>query len=176
MFVKLIRTIAPIQEVKLDKNVLIIGLAEANIKRIAVALAEKLNRMYMDVDELIEYQLVNKQGLKKVGREYFEKIQKGCIRQACDCVNTVVTISTDLYLFADYAEILSKFYVIFVNFTKNDYLFAIESCPKERQLELKNRVVVFNELNAQLRKRANLCINYSTDDNVVDKILIKLCK
>ena len=75
-----------------------------------------------------------------------------------------------MYLFGEYAEILSKFYVIFVNFTKNDYLFTIEGYPKERQLELKNRVVVFDEICAQMSKRANLSINYSTiKETIVDK-------
>ena len=130
--------------------------------------------MYINIDELVDYQLVNKQNLQKIGRDYFEKVQKGCVMQACECVNSIITISTDLYLFSNFAEILSKFYVIFVNFTKNDYLSAIEKSPKERQIELKNRAVLFDEINAQMRKYANCVINYSTNDEVVDKICIKL--
>ena len=79
----------------MDKKYLIVGLLDDKRKLIAQLLADKLSFIYLDIDELIDYQLVNKKNLALAGRDYFDKIQYSCIRQATDCVNTVATLSTE---------------------------------------------------------------------------------
>lgn len=158
----------------MDKKYLIVGLLDDKRKLIAQLLADKLSFIYLNIDELIDYQLVNKKNLALAGRDYFDKIQYSCIRQATDCVNTVATLSTELYLYADYAQILSSFCVIFVNFAKNDILSNISTYPQERRQEIENRLAVHDELTSSMRQYADHEIQYTTDKHLIDEILLRI--
>ena len=68
-------------------------------KKLCIYLADKLDMFFVDVKELIEYDLVNsKEALLRCGKEYIEKEERKTVRNVSEYENTVVNIPYDLFV------------------------------------------------------------------------------
>lgn len=80
-------------------NVILIGFDQIFNKKIGMYLADKLDMFFVDVEELIEYNLINsKEALLKCGRDYIEKEERKTVRSVSEYENTIASISYDIFL------------------------------------------------------------------------------
>ena len=155
----------------MEKNILLVGVLDDKVKSLAEALSQRLDKMYLDIDALVDYNLVNKSRLALAGQDYFDKIQQSSIRQANDCTATIASIGLQLYNHKNYASILSSYYVIFVDFSAEQINMQINKIAKDKRLETKNRLSILKEMREYLSKLANLTIKYQSDEQTIDKII-----
>ena len=81
------------------QNILLVCLDKQFSREIAQLLCEKLGKFYLDCEDLLEYELANKDDiLKNCGLEYLEKLEHKFIFGILDYENTIMAISYDLYI------------------------------------------------------------------------------
>ena len=80
-------------------NLVVVGVEYEFNKKLCIYLADKLDMFFVDVKELIEYDLVNsKEALLRCGKEYIEKEERKTVRNVSEYENTVVNIPYDLFV------------------------------------------------------------------------------
>ena len=80
-------------------NLVVVGFENEFNKKLCIYLADKLDMFFVDVKELIEYDLVNsKEALLRCGKEYIEKEERKTVRNVSEYENTVVNIPYDLFV------------------------------------------------------------------------------
>lgn len=80
-------------------NLVIIGFEKEFNKKLCIYLADKLDMFFVDVKELIEYDLVNsKEALLRCGKEYIEKEERKTVRNVSEYENSVVNIPYDIFI------------------------------------------------------------------------------
>ena len=80
-------------------NLVVVGFEYEFNKKLCIYLADKLDIFFVDVKELIEYDLVNsKEALLRCGKEYIEKEERKTVRNVSEYENTVVNIPYDLFV------------------------------------------------------------------------------
>lgn len=80
-------------------NLVVVGFEYEFNKKLCIYLADKLDMFFVDVKELIEYDLVNsKEALLRCGKEYIEKEERKTVRNVSEYENTVVNIPYDLFV------------------------------------------------------------------------------
>ena len=80
-------------------NLVVVGFEYEFNKKLCIYLANKLDMFFVDVKELIEYDLVNsKEALLRCGKEYIEKEERKTVRNVSEYENTVVNIPYDLFV------------------------------------------------------------------------------
>ena len=80
-------------------NLVIIGFEKEFNKKLCIYLADKLDMFFVDVKELIEYDLVNsREALLRCGKEYIEKEERKTVRNVSEYENTVVNIPYDIFV------------------------------------------------------------------------------
>ncbi len=83
----------------MKSNLVIIGFEKQFNKDLCLYLADKLDMFFVDVAELIEYNLINsKEALLRCGREYIEKEEKKTVRNVADYENTIINIPYDIFI------------------------------------------------------------------------------
>lgn len=80
-------------------NLVIIGFEKDFNKNLCIYLADKLDMFFVDVKELIEYDIVNsKEALLRCGKEYIEKEERKTVRNVSEYENSVVNIPYDIFV------------------------------------------------------------------------------
>ena len=83
----------------MNPNLVVVGFEYEFNKKLCIYLADKLDMFFVDVKELIEYDLVNsKEALLRCGKEYIEKEERKTVRNVSEYENTVVNIPYDLFV------------------------------------------------------------------------------
>ena len=83
----------------MNPNLVIIGFDNQFISRLGKYVADRLDMLYADVLELIEYNLVNsKEALLRCGREYIEKEERKTISAVSEYENAVISIPYDIFI------------------------------------------------------------------------------
>ena len=76
---------------KIEKNILIVGLVDEFLDKISSTLAFNLNKYYLNIDELINYYISEKQKMLELcGVEYFEEQERKVITSLKDYENTLM--------------------------------------------------------------------------------------
>lgn len=77
----------------MKSNICVIGLEPKYTKEIAKKLSDKLEMFFADIDELIEFDLIDSTKTEKIcGREYLLKIEKNKVKTCCSYENTLLTM------------------------------------------------------------------------------------
>ena len=81
---------------ELKSNILLVGLEENFNKRLSKKLSGELGMQYVNVRELVEYELVDEKNvLEQGGIEYYKKRERKALKRAAGFENTIIDISYD---------------------------------------------------------------------------------
>lgn len=138
-------------------NILLVGLDYSFVKCVGTGLAEKLDLFFLDVNDLIEYRIIDKEKMQIVcGMEYFEKKKRNVIFEISDYENTIVNIPYDIVLNKEYKEVLKKSTLIFLNFNKELLEKFNKSRKEENKLDIE--LITYEELTKLLLELADYSV------------------
>ena len=104
-------------------NICIIGLIPEVTAQVSMALAEKLEMFYANVDDLIEFELMDMKKLEEVcGTEYLIQEEKSIVRKICSYENTLLTLKYSVLNNEDnIRNIRENCLLIYLRFDKPNY-------------------------------------------------------
>ena len=162
----------------MKNNILLVGLDYDFVKDVANSLAQKFDMFYLDVKDLIEYNLIDAKNVQvKCGLEYFKKVESKIALSVAEYENTVINFPYELFLNANFSNILSKRAVtIFIKMDKETLIKDNFANTQKNMLSIE--ILTCEELNKLLEKKTEIIVeNNNLDvqsciDQVVDKLKI----
>lgn len=150
----------------LKNNILLLCLSGKYARKIGEKLANKLEMFFVDVNDILEYNLVNNSMLQNFGIEYYKKEQRKVVLSISQYENSLVTGNMNLFFENDVIEkYLPNFTTIYLKFEK-------ESLKKiEIDFELKNTHIAFEEEDKICSHVADIIANLTEDETFNLKIL-----
>lgn len=153
-------------------NILFIGLDYEFAKKVANQVAERFDMFFLDVQDLIEYSLIDPQNVKLVcGMDYFEKEETRIALSVKNYENTVINFPYSLFLKENNSKVLKQdSLIIYLKLDKKSLLELNKNKKESNILDLE--ILTFSELNKIIKSKVNLVVN--TDYNVdlcVEKVL-----
>lgn len=92
----------------MKKNITIICLVNEYKKRVAKALADELDMFYADINEIMEYNLINDEMLEKAGQQYFDENESKTVKTIASYENTILTVNFSTMNKGNNLDILKK--------------------------------------------------------------------
>ncbi len=137
-------------------------------KDISKKLATTFNSIYLDVDEMLDFEILKHQNiaLGEAGGA-LRKMQHACITRANEYKNCIITISNDVFVADDNFKLFNDSIKIFVSLSK---AYFVARMQKGDQHKLEQQLTLYNQINALVR---NNC-NYILDKDV--KSVNELCQ
>lgn len=74
-------------------NITVIGLVGNFKKTVAKLLSDKLEMIFADVNDIMEFNLINTKMIECAGQDYFDKNEAKTIKQLSEYENTVITLN-----------------------------------------------------------------------------------
>lgn len=129
---------------------------------IGKTLSQKLDMMFCDSKDLLEYDLIDKDSIKKFcTKEYLEDEEKKVFRQIASFENVVVAMEYD-YLIHNHKILKQKSLIIFLKLSKTDVVDVANS-------------INYQKRTSKLDKMAFLTIDLNKDEkDACEKIINKL--
>lgn len=160
----------------MKSNILLVGLDYEFIKILALKLADYFDMHYLDVQDLIEYSLMDKENIKvKCGIEYLEKEEQKIARSVQSYENTIINFPYSLYLKnSNHIYLQDTAITIFIKIN-NTYLYNLNS-KKDLINQLTLEIITQNELNQVLENKTNINIDIKNlnENECVKQIIEKL--
>ena len=141
------------------KNVFIIGCINEDLKIIGQELSNKLDYYYLNLENLIDYSLVNKLEMERVcGLDYLKNEEKKLVFSLNSYERTVVSISYETFT-NNLEAISSSNLLVYLRQTKGKFIKRVENLKKSgiENENLNNYVldeIVFDERDKILKKIA----------------------
>ena len=159
----------------MKSNILLVGLDYDFIKNVANELANKFDMFFLDVNDLIEYNLIDTKNVKVTcGVEYFEKVEKKIALSVAEYENTVINFPYSLFLNANFSNILSERALTI--FIKMDKETLVKENFRKGENKLSIEILTCDELNKLLEEKVDLTVGNSTlntkicIDDIVEKL------
>lgn len=161
----------------MKKNITIICLVNDYKKRVAKALADELEMFYADVNEIMEYNLINDEMLEKAGQEYFDKNESKTVKIIASYDNTILTLNFSTLNKGNNLQLLKKDSLIIylkLNFEKFCELNRYEN---QKSL-IKINELAFNDRDAHISKFADIIVEIVDAElpNVLNQIMDSIDK
>lgn len=155
-----------------EKNVLLVGLSSGFIRYIASQLADKLDFYYLDIDNLLEYSLLDRVKMKQVcGAKYLDEQEKRVIKSLNDYEKTVMSIKLETFI-ANKKSISNKNLTIYIAFEENQIENLNQLLPSEFKTEIVLNDLLFEEHDNFLKKNCDIVVK--CDINNIDESLNKI--
>ena len=156
----------------MKKNIAIVSLSNNYSRIISKNIADFLELFYVDLNDIMEYNLVNEDMLESAGREYFEKERQKVICGVAEFDNSLVTGDIELFLANENFDIFKKNFIIIYLYFENNVLIDIES-----GFETKRSIVAFKEEDEICKKNCDITIlmtkDYGNNISEIKKSLLK---
>ena len=141
-------------------------------RTISKNISDFLELFYVDLNDIMEYNMVNDAMLESAGREYFEKERHKVIASVAEFDNSLLTGDIELFLANENFEIFKKnFILIYLYFDNND-LTKIESASQNGR-----NLVAYKEEDEICKKNCDIAISMTDnfEENIAEikKSLIK---
>lgn len=147
-------------------KIMLVSLCDKWTPEVGVRLSQILGMLFCDIDELMEYELIDKKSIELFcTKEYLNDREKKVLKHYSTFENVVSSISFD-YFIHNIKYLGTNNLIVFLNVPKN---FAKEQL---NSVDL----IAFDDRKKKLEESAHLCINLrKTDiDFVCDKIISTL--
>ena len=149
----------------MKENILFVGLDYEFVKRVALELSKILDMFFLDVNDLIEYSLIDAKNIETVcGVEYFEKEKKKIVLSVNQYENTIINFPYTTYLERGVAAKLKDNNLsIFIDVDEN--VLQKRNTDNELNIEL----IAKEQLTNLIKKRVDIVVSCSIS-NVQDCI------
>ncbi len=156
----------------MKKNIAIVSLSNNYSRIISKNIADFLELFYVDLNDIMEYNMVNDKMLESAGKEYFEKERQKVIAGVAEFDNSLLTGDVELFLANENFEIFKKnFILIYLYFDNND-LIKIESTFQNTR-----NLIAYKEEDEICKKNCDVVVymkdNFDANINEIKKSLIK---
>ncbi|MGD9901173.1 MAG: shikimate kinase [Spirochaetales bacterium] len=147
-------------------------------KKIIKLLANKLDMFYVDVEELLEFDIIDKdKAVLTAGQDYVNKLENKLVKTVSEYNNTIITLPYSLLnKTTHFNRLKDNSIIIGVSFSQEDYfkLLKKEKTLTENQIKLEK--VVFNERNELMKNMSELFIECDTtiQRDVIRQILLAI--
>lgn len=121
-----------------------IAIISPNIKAIKSAcknLSDKLDMIFADVNDILEYNMVNQHMLEVAGKDYFDKEETKVLASVIGCNNTCLCCSFDILNKKNNFELIkSNCLVIFLKINNQDLFFSDTWQKQTYALDVENKI------------------------------------
>lgn len=156
-------------------NITIVGLAGKFKKNVAIKLADKLDMIFADVSDMMEFNLVNSNMLEIAGQDYFDTCECKTLKQVEGCENAVVNVNMATLCKKNNVEcVKNRSYVIYIKLVYEQFkiINELENYGALQSINLD----LFNERDSFLSSISDIeiCVEDMLVDHVVDGIIMGL--
>lgn len=140
----------------------IIIFEKTSFKDTVKSLADFLGLKFCDVDEMIEYDLVDKQKMIKLcGKEYYNQKEKSVLKRLADFDDVLLFVTTELFLSNENYQFIDmpRYYL-----STSDINMLANIADAEKILELKNKLAIKEITDSLMKPLSNM-----VDINTIDK-------
>ncbi len=92
----------------MKKNITIICLSNEYKKNIAKQLALELDMFYADINDIMEYNLINSEMLEKAGQQYYDENEAKTIKTVSGYDDTILTLNLSTLNKSNYLDIIKQ--------------------------------------------------------------------
>ena len=148
----------------MKSNIIVVGLDYTFAGQICLNIANKFDMFFLDVKDLIEYNLINSKNVEKLcGVEYLKQEQKTIAISAKNYENTVINFPYSLFLDNDIAgEVTVNSLVVFLKMEKQ--VLEQINTTKSEQNNLTTEIIVADELNKLISKKSDIVVSVDNSD------------
>lgn len=134
----------------MKRNITIVCLNDFIRKETGKEFAKYNNMHYLDVDELIDFELISRRQVSlKCGDEFLNRLERECVSRVAEYENCVYSISPDLFLANDNKIYLDNSYIIYLN-TDLHNIDITKVRNKNEKVKIQQEMEVFDNLNGFL--------------------------
>ena len=158
----------------MKSRICLLGLNRSFNNKTAINLAKKLDMFFADIDELVEYEIINPSQVEATcGKEYLQKLQRGCVKRASSFENSILTMN--YYLLNDdvnLQNVRNNCLIIYLKLSKDSYTRKNRYNKIDK---LKNILddFVFDERNKICEQIADITIDVSNKSYLQASNLVK---
>ncbi len=157
----------------MKKNIAIICLNDYLRKETAKQLAKIKKMHYLDIDELVDFELISrKQVALQCGDVFLKKIERECISRVMEYESCVFSISVDLYLANDNSILLNDCKIVYLSTEMHKIDLSTVKNKKEK-LKLQQAMDINNNINEFLIKTSKYVVE-NADMKSIDDIVIEI--
>ena len=152
-------------------NVLVVGLDNQFVKKIAYELSKKVDMFFLDINDLIEYRISNKESMQALcGIEYYERELRKVVCSALEFENTIINFPYAYVLNMEYFNVIKNSKIIFLNISKQK--LECLNRKKNTSNKLTTELLAYEELVEVLQKRSSeiVDVNKCNVEELVNKL------
>lgn len=151
----------------MSRNITIICLNDFLRKEVGKEVAKNNNMFYLDIDELIDFELISRNQVSiKCGDEFLHKLEQECVMRVAEYENCVYSISPDMFLANNNRVYLENTSIIYLN-TDMHNIDISKIRSKTEKMKIMQEMEVFDNINGFL---------VATCPYVIDKADLKSIK
>lgn len=152
----------------MKKNIAIICLNDYLRKETAKLLAESKKMHYLDIDELVDFELINrKQVALKCGDAFLKKVERECIARVMEYESCVFSLSVDLYLANDNSVMLNDCKIVYLS-TEMHKIDLTTVKNKQEKMKLQQAMDINNNINEFLIKTSKYVVENADIKSIED--------
>lgn len=137
-------------------------------KDLSKVLAKELKCLYLDADELLDFEILNRQEVAlSEAREALRNMESETLKRVCGFKNCVITISHSLFVANDNFDLLKNLKKINLVLSKG---YIIAKTKKEDKYRLEQELYLYDQINKLVSANCDVTIEKDA------KPLIELCQ
>ncbi|MBQ0017337.1 MAG: hypothetical protein KBT30_01740, partial [Clostridiales bacterium] len=148
---------------ELKKNIAIISLVSDYKKQISKALADELEMIFADVNDLMEFNLINDDMLESAGQEYYDKNEKKTLQTITTYDNTVLTLNFSTLNKNNNSELLKESSLVIYLRLNYDLFKQINKVEATKSLTTINEIA-FEDRDKLMKKYADIIVDINNLD------------
>lgn len=139
------------------KNILIVCADKDLRKDLAKSLATELKRLYLDADELLDFEILNRREFSLTdARDTLNKMEQETLTRVMHFKNCVITISHELFVSNDNFKILDNVIKVHLMLSK---AYLVAKTKKADKHKLEQELCLFDEINKLASANCNICVS-----------------
>lgn len=156
------------------KNILIVC-ADKNLRKdLSRALATELKCLYLDADELLDFEILNRQEIRlNEASNALQQMELDTLKRIAEFKNCVITISENLFVSNDNFSSINDVIKVHCALSK---AYLVAQTNKRDAYKLEQELSVFDEINALIKANCDFVVSkdVKTIEQVCQEIIVNI--
>lgn len=147
----------------MKKNITILCLVDNFKKNVAKSLADELEMIFADVEQILEYNLINTDMIQKAGQQYFDQEEQSTLKHIASYHNTIISLQFSTFNKYNNMDILKEnSLIIYLALNYSDFE-SLNAQENNRTLSKINHLM-FDDRDKLMRKKADIVVDIKNLD------------